>query len=267
MIIYIIISVVSLVFILFEYFGLTRCLKLKVSSCESYAKTYVKLPRVGTKNKVIVSLYTKHNDLNKIKDTVNSILDQTVRPDQIIISIPDSTSIKIPEFITKNHIILVHKLSKDYGKSSSFISPLLREKNGNTDIIIIDDNQIYGPDFIESLVEASEKYPNDIIYIGGYNARKYIENGGKIDEDADIIELPKGVLIKPIFFDENILNIDDGPSNQKDVPNVILSYHAQKNKVHLRRINYSENIYTIKDNNNFENNIIKYYAAYFPSFN
>jgi hypothetical protein len=56
------------------------------------------------------------------------------------------------------------------------------------------------------IVEVSEKYPNDIIYIGGYNAKKYVENGIKTDKDADIMEVAKGVLIKPIFFNENILN-------------------------------------------------------------
>ena len=250
-------SIISLIWILLTYFGLIRHFKISMCSCETFAKKYIKLPRVTTNNKVIVSIYTKEPDLNNLKNTMNSILDQTVHPDQIIISTPPNVDIKIPDFIQNNNICIVHKLTKDYGESSVFISPLLREKDGNTNIILVNDKNIYGTDFIETLVETSENFPNDVIYISGYSANS--------NKEIDVIDIACGVLIKPIFFtDDSVLNIEEGPNGVKENPDIFLSQLLHKNKINLKNIKYTENV--IKTKSKADGSVINYYAAYFPSF-
>ena len=268
LILYTSLSILSLIWIVLSYCGYVRYASLHLHTSESYAKTYLTLPRVPSNNKVIVSLFTRHTNLNDIKLTINSILDQTVHPDQIIISLPPNADIVIPEYIHSNHIIIVHKLAKDYGKSSSFISPLLREKNAETTIIIIDDNYVYGTDFIESMMEASQQNPNSVIYTSGYSLRDFLLNSRLTKEQEDVIETSSGVLIKPMFFDESVLNVDDGPKDIKNYPNILLSMHLHKKGIPIKKLSYSDNIPIIGTHHvNNDSKVASYYASYFPSFN
>lgn len=277
LVIYVGISVFSLLIIILSYIGYMRYMQLSLCSCETYAKKYEKLPRVKSNDKVIISIYLEKDDLEEIKSSMNSLLDQTVHPDQIIISTPPGKDIKVPEYIKKNKIVTIHKLHEDYGKSSNFISPFLREKDGNTKIILVTDEQVYGPDFIETLVDESENYPDSIIYVSGYNARVFSETKKKIDmnNENDIIDISKGVLIKPIFFDSTVIDLEDenSPENIKNTPNLLLSLNAHKNNIKLHKVDYKENINreingggTKKREESLEKNISPYYAIHFPSF-
>ena len=267
---YIAISVFSLILIILTYIGYTRYMKLSLCSCESYAKSYEKLPRVQSDNKVIVSIFTRKDDINSIKTSINSLLDQTVHPDQIIISIPPNTeNIKAPDYIKKNKIINIHKLSSEYGGSSNLISPILREKDGNALIILVSDDHAYGPDFVETLVDESKKHPDSIIYVAGYNSKIFSETGKKVDnaKENDIIEVSKGVLVKPAFFDSSIIEEND---NIKDTPNLLLSVNAHKKGVKLHKVDYNENLSFNKNKDNEESserNIAPYYAIHLPSYN
>ena len=262
-------SVFSLFYILLAYYGYVRYLNLKMKSCESYAKDYLKIPRSPTKHKVIVSMTTRTNNFENIKPTVNSLLDQTVHPDQIIISTPPDIQLQLPDFIRKNNIILVHHLTNDYGKSSNFLSPLLREKDGEAMIILVDDSGIYGTDFVESMVAASEEAPNSVIFVSGYNAKKSAEQKRKINnhsEPNDVISTADGVLIKPKFFDESIFNVMDGPGDLENTPDVLLSSYLHKHNIPMYEMKYDENFRKFHHPlpNNDRN--LTFYASLFPSF-
>lgn len=263
----IVISVISLLWIIVLYFGVVRYVKLSMYDCEKFSESYLKLPRVDSKNKVIVSINTREQNFNKIKKTINSILDQTVHPDQIIISTSPDTDMKLPDVIKNNNIVITHKLAKDYGNLSNIISPLLREKNGDTIIILLDDTTLYGTDLLENLVEASEKNPESVIYTSGYQGKRYVDTGKKVDvnDSNDIIDCSSGVLVKPKFFDKNIIN-DIQPSMIND-PNTFLSMNIKKNKTKIKQIEYKDNIQNKKTANPREQNNIILYASHFPSFN
>lgn len=262
MILYMTISVLSLVWIILSYYGYVRYFKLNVFSCEHYAQSYIKLPRAQTTSKIIISLSTSSDNLKNIKPTINSLLDQTVHADQIILSVDNIKSETIiPLYLTENNIIVVHKLAKSYGKCANFISPLLREKDATTKIILVDENQVYGLDFVETLIEASNQQPNKAIYLNGYNAKKFL-NGNKIEGPDNVIDIHHGALISPSFFTNDIMDTLHTPLN---APNAVLSANLIKNKVPLHKINYRENFikkFTSKEIENEKMGII-FYAVYF----
>ena len=262
MILYITISVLSLVWIILSYYGYVRYLKLNIFSCEHFAKSYLKLPKANSTSKIIVSLSTSFNNLKNIKPTINSLLDQTVHPDQIILSVDniESQSI-IPIYLTGNNIIIVHKLSKAYGKCVNFISPLLRERDANTKIILVDDGQVYGIDFLETIIDASNENPNKAIYVKGYNAKKFV-NENKFEGPDNVIDIHHGVLISPSFFSNDVIETLHTPLS---APNAVLSAHLIKNKVSIHKINYKENFinkFTSREIENEKMGII-FYAVYF----
>lgn len=264
----ILIMLLSLLWIVLAYYGYVRYVKLRSGSIDNYAKEYLKSPRASTKHKIIVSMTTTTGNLENIKTSINSILDQTVHADQIIISIPENKDIVLPDYVKNNHIILVHKLTKDYGKSAGILSPLVREKDGEALIILVDDEGIYGSDFIETLVDASNQNPNSVIFVSGYNAKELAVNKQKVNnpESNDIISVPDGVLIKPKFFHEDIFNLEESPHDIINTPDVFLTSYLRKNHVNMVQIRYDENFRKFKYVlPNSERNI-SYYAALFPSF-
>lgn len=255
-----VISVLTLVYLLMSYYGYVRFFNMCMKSCESYSKDYLKLPRVTSKSKVLVSLYAREFPEMLVK----SILDQTVHPDQIIITSP-----AIPSFLSDNKILVVHSTPGNYESLTPLLSPLSREKDGEAKIIIVDSRQVYGKDFVETLVEASENSPDAVIFTKGYNAKKSFDKGEKVDVpyENDVIDVSGGVLIKPKFFGAEIFEID-GVSNaaRKDL-DVFLSSYLRKKSVSMVQIKYDENFHKIKTISDESLNLISYYAAFFPSFN
>jgi len=173
----------SLIYVLLVYFGITRYFSVYLYSTESYTKNYPKLEKADDKNRVVIAMTTTPN--KKIKATINSLLDQTVRVDEISMNIPYGD--KIPENYKK--ILQTYNHSVKYGDVAKLISTLMREGEEHTKIILVNDDMIYGKDFIEDMVDASNKHPNIAITAKGLTS-KY------------------GVLVKPKFFDQSVLDYD-----------------------------------------------------------
>ena len=208
-------------------------------SYKYFSENYVKLPKAESPSKIIVSLSYSGTNINSIKPSINSLLDQTVHPDQIIISINTTNHpyTIVPAFLTEANIIILHNLSKNYKECSNFISPLLRERDADTKIILVNDKQVYGIDFIETLVEASNKHPNKAIYIKGYNAKKLVTQS-TFEGPDNVIDIRYGALIKPSFFSGEFIDTLHTPL---DAPNAVLSSELLKNKVELHHLKYKDN--------------------------
>ena len=253
-------SLLSLIWILISYYGIDRYCKL--GFCD-YSESYLKLPRVNSKGKVIISISTDECDFGKIKRMINSVLDQTVHVDQIILSVNENNLIEIPSDLKTSNIIIEHKLSSDYGKCNALCSPLTREKDGDAKIIVLNDKQVYGPDLVNDLIQASEKNPDNVIYVKGYNAKQFLNNNSKedVNENNDIIDVSAGVLVKPRFLSTGILKCE---SCFKNAPNATLSAHLQK-LVNLTKIEDADTFYKKLGNDEDEKKGTMFYAAFFKS--
>lgn len=151
-------SLISIGISLLMYFGIDRYVKLQFDSSEKYIQNYSKLNKGDEKERVIVSFSTTPDRIEKIKPMIKSLLDQTVKVDQIAMNIPETKNYKIPEEYSK--ILNIFKTGKDYGECEKIIPTLLREGENGTKIIYVNDNIIYGKDFIETMIEESNKEPN-----------------------------------------------------------------------------------------------------------
>ena len=178
-------TVISVLMMVVMYFGYLRYAQLHIYSVESYAKNYSKLPRAVEDNKVVVSFSATPEQVKKLKPLVNSLLDQTVKVDQIGVSVPSGSGVKIPE---KYDIVLnTFRCGKDYGECNKTIPVLLRERDGDTIVIIVKNGYVYGKDMIETLCEQSKE---------------------KMDS-AIITKCGRAMLVKPRFFSADILDKDE----------------------------------------------------------
>ena len=163
-IITIISTIISLIMIFSSYFGITRYFLCYIKSPEKLIENYSKLPRASTDNKVVISFTCKQEKLHKLKPFINSILDQTVKVDLIAMITPlgnKEEDYNIPKYI--KDIAVIFPSGMDCGKGTKLIPMLLREKEKDTIIISLDENKIYGQDFIYTMVEESKKYPDSVL--------------------------------------------------------------------------------------------------------
>jgi hypothetical protein len=127
-------------------------------------ENYSKLPKASTDNKVAISFTCKKDKIDKLKPFINSIMDQTVKVDLIAMITPlgnKEEDYNIPKYI--KDIAVIFPSGRDCGKGTKLMPMLLREKDKDTIIISLDENKIYGEDFIYTMVEESKKYPDSVL--------------------------------------------------------------------------------------------------------
>jgi hypothetical protein len=202
----------SFIIIFTTYFGFDRYLSIllysKYSNNNKYIKNYHKLNEFSPKqSNIIISLSANYEELNKIKPCINSILDQTIRINKIYLFVIGNNDLQdIPAYL-KEIVIIVP--TKDYKDNTKIISILIKEKEADTIILSLENNIIYGKDFIEIMLEEMIKNQNTIL----------------IDSKNTCI------LFKPLYFNTEIINKKYFINDNKIIENI------EHNKI----INYNEN--------------------------
>lgn len=122
-----------------------------------------KLNRDKRDNRIIISLTTIPTRINKIKLVVTRMMNQTIRPDKIIVYLDE---IQEEEFIFNDDLKkliyfgLEIRFVKDIGPHTKYFYSL---QDFSDDIVItVDDDIIYSHLLIETLVKSYKKYPDCI---------------------------------------------------------------------------------------------------------
>lgn len=180
------------------------------------------------KQPIIISFTTIDSRINFIKPMIESLLNQTLKPDNINLYISDEVGVlnkginpkMIPDFIkimvNEKNINLIY--TKDIGPHTKLI-PCLKENWGKDCVIItVDDDRIYPTNFVEALYKNYLEQNCVICYRA--NKIKFRNNNLlKIQKyrtwpkarEKDLFNFAKGVdgvLYKPEFFTQEVFNID-----------------------------------------------------------
>lgn len=226
MIILSIISIIlSLAYILLNYFGMIRYASLYIYSIESYSNNYKNLDQINRDNKTIISLITS-NKINSLRHTVKSLLDQTVRVDLLSMILPDTSNYELPSDMTK--IVALYKCGNEKvasGNLNCLTSTISREGDATTKIITLGLGVIYGKDFIEILLEICEQNPNKIVYV---------------DNGNDLIDLEKGAVFNMSFFNEDFMDIPENVDS-----NDWVNQYFQNKAIDKVKVSYSQNYRTL----------------------
>jgi hypothetical protein len=101
-------------------------------------------------NRIIINFTTIPPRIFLLESTINSLLDQTIKPDKIFINIPykynrfkNDKFIK-PDFLNKKKydIVEIFYLKFDYGPATKFIGGLFNNKINDDDLIVITDDDV-----------------------------------------------------------------------------------------------------------------------------
>jgi hypothetical protein len=211
-------AVISLIYLLLSYFGIIRYGSIYLYSIESYSRNYKNLDRVDNNHRVIISLKADKN-INKLDKTIKSLLDQTVKVDFITLILPSTSKFSLENNL--ENVLKIDKCDNDYGNLTCLIPNLLREGDAQTQIILLKTGFIYGKDFIETILEKSQKNPNSIIYT---------------KNKKDNLNLSKAVLVTTDMFSAKFI---DETSTKKDKDKWFNEYIKDINKISIKdRENY-----------------------------
>lgn len=219
--------------------------------------------------KIIVSLTTIPSRLNLIIPVINSIINQTLPPDEIVLVLPQKSfreakddnsdpydfTVAIDRCIKENNITLLRP-EKDYGPIMKILPAILREKENKTDniIISIDDDKVYFNNTIEDLVNCYKRTNSVCARKGSillFNtddidnlSRQHISENplrsadyNETDKQINFIYGTGGVLYCPSFFNDNILEevekIEKLHKEALFVDDVFLSVLLMKNNIKM----------------------------------
>lgn len=147
---------------------------------------------------IIISLTTIPPRFNHLKLTINSILKQTIKPDKIIINIPNKYNNfkmqELPKF--KNKRVIINRNTKDYGPGTKLLglNKLSYFKNLSDDdiIIIIDDDRKYDNKLIENMLNYHNKHKDKALTVSGWDVELLTKNKVKYSNKKQ----PRGIEFK-----------------------------------------------------------------------
>jgi hypothetical protein len=155
----IILAMIISTVILVWYFEIFRYYKANKSGWKDVIKLdkkYKYIPRVNIKGKVVISLTTIPDRIDKMGPTLCSILSQDRRVDEIRINIPFKSMkgkrYKIPKSLKHLKWVKIYRVVEDLGPSTKLL-PTARSEKDNTKIIVIDDDVIYGSRFVRKIIK------------------------------------------------------------------------------------------------------------------
>lgn len=212
------------------------------------------------KKELWVSLTTIPSRLSRIHLTLESIKNQTLKPDRINLCIPEickkeNCEYNLPNTILNDPLINIVKCKKDYGPATKLLGSLEICGNPETIIITVDDDIIYDTKLVERLYEYSKTNPNSAIGFCGWNIEDLLESkevfynklmyeekcNFKNGTTVDILEGWRGVLYKTSFFDMNIFNYSNAPKSSYFVDDVWISGNLKIRGIERKIIKFKEN--------------------------
>ena len=168
--------------------------------------------------KIIVTLTTIPSRLKNVNNVITSLLKQTVKPDEIVLSLPMKSlrepninyeiSIQQKRFFDENNITILRPVY-DYGPATKLLGILERELKSeiNTEteplIITVDDDKIYDKNTVMVLVEGWKRHPNSvvsrkggIIYYGEINEKmkKILSAIKKQKKSTDLLKYKEKIV-------------------------------------------------------------------------
>lgn len=128
--------------------------------------------------RVVVSLTTTPNRLDKVMDSVRSLAAQSLVPDQIYVHVPRGAMKRHPER-SYDDVDIPHELEKlaplvkvnrcvDDGPATKLLGALRLESDPSTLIITLDDDFVYPARLVEALAWEAEKKQDDVLGVCGW---------------------------------------------------------------------------------------------------
>jgi len=125
--------------------------------------------------RVIASLSTLPDRIGRLRPTLESLLDQTRPPDEIVLAVPkfsirQNRGYAVPRYLSKVPRLRLLQCEIDWGPATKFIAVVQDEiaaARGDTLIMVVDDDRVYPRDSIELYLHYNAKLPDAALCFRG----------------------------------------------------------------------------------------------------
>ncbi len=205
--------------------------------------------KIGQKpsSKAVISLSILPARFKHFEPTLNSITDQSVLPEEIIINLPrhfkrDKTNYEIPDYVTNHPLIRINWIEEDMGPATKVLPTLdLFKDDPDKLIIVLDDDQIYSKGMVENYVKNSELLPDAALTLSGWTVPKSFDHGDKVQlygaivrayrldnsvkepVRVDCLQGAASFAVKPKLFDQRVFDFETAPKEAFFVDDIWLS--------------------------------------------
>ncbi|CAE7034736.1 unnamed protein product [Symbiodinium sp. CCMP2592] len=202
----------------------------EIDSWKQKAGTGERLPWHGLR--VVAALTTTPRRISQIEPALDSLLAQTWPLDLVYLFVPqvfkrENTTYTIPAW-------LVSKLAdprlrlircEDWGPATHMMEVLQAERDPETAILQVDDDQSYGPHLLETLLHVSGPAPGRAVGAATQHAHLHLS--------GVVLEGVHGVLFRRKFFDESVFDYTGFSKHCQLHDDLWLSAHLAR-KAHVR---------------------------------
>lgn len=190
--------------------------------------------------RIVVSLTTVPDRMDKLAPVLRSLVDQTVPADRIVLARPEVSwrSGKPYPPLDPPFPGVDVLATKDHGPATKLLPALLAEPDAA--IIVVDDDIIYPVDFIEQMLAWHRRMPQAAIGFRGWRIVEgahpkrfpHIFSTSLAEPEAvDILLGTWGYLVPPGSFDATVHDLDAAPPAMRFVDDVWFSGHLAKRGV------------------------------------
>ena len=204
-----------------------------------------RVPRGTCSQRVVVSFTTMPDRIRHIEPMLNSMLDQSVRPDAIFLNVPDRSrrtgaEYAIPSQLEQVESLEIRRCGHDWGPATKLIPTLLSETDPDTIIIVVDDDQVYPREMIETFLAHEQNLPDAALCARGFRVPFQMHHplrntsyGTKLDApcEAEIMQGSAGFLVKPRLFTPRLYDYEDAPDAAMMVDDVWIAGNLARNGV------------------------------------
>lgn len=204
---------------------LIRFVELHTRSAEGIIRRGLAAPRCDVPDRVVISLTTIPDRIHRIQPTLNSLVDQTRRPDAIYLNLPDRSRREgvdyvLPAFLARYPSVEAIRCGEDMGPATKLLPTLARESEPNTRIIVTDDDQIYPRNMVETLVDWSDRLPDAVVCARGfavpagyqiYKRKTLLGEHLSRPEPIEILQGSGSYLVRSHFFTKEVFDYTSAP--------------------------------------------------------
>jgi hypothetical protein len=257
---YLILIIILLILNIFIYL-LFKFLKKKKfeNRCLGYHR---ETKNIDLPYKIVFSLTTTPHRINQISHTLNTLVNQTVKPNYILLNIPHKFNrtneyYKIPQFLNYYDNLIINKLEKDYGPITKLLGAIKYiPKDEDTWIIICDDDDLYLQETLEYYIKYIQKKKDSALSISGFNmltSKDFFKNQIEVKleypkRDLSKINVLEGFATFAVhrsFFDDDFIPYVEFCIQNKDCKMsddiIISNYLGMKNIPIYKIVNMSFN--------------------------
>src|SRR5580692_4168676 len=166
---------------------------------------------------VILSMTTIPSREGVIGKTLESLLKQTAHFDDLRVYRPPNVMRRSPQ------ARITYCSTKDFGPVTKIRAVCDPEVPNDAIVVTVDDDIIYHPTWLETLLKGVEKHPNDACGFAGWNVHDFIKNkDGNFKPvvapaTCDVLEGFAGVAYRKHWFTAAVLSPPDFARNVDDV--------------------------------------------------